>query len=295
MVVTAGQRIAEPRERGLLEAKARRDLFDVALFEFANHRKLFAAAVVGEGFEVGVQVSEGAAQVGVGGQPGAQRESHVTAFVSALRIWSAGVDIPARQRHVDGPTLATQHRDRAVLPVAPARHFEARGVRPPAAARDDVDGARHRIRTVHRRERAPHHFDSLDRVDVQRGEIEGAAAIVVGIVHPNAVQHHDRLVRVEATQIERCATAAAAGLVEMKAREVAQRIRNLEMAVELDLLARDDIDRCRKLVERARRGRCGDDEGLDGVGILRLAGAGLQQQLKLQRSRVPGTGRVRSA
>jgi hypothetical protein len=64
----------------------------------------------------------------------------------------------------------------------------------------------------------------------------------------------------------------------MKTREVAQCVRDFEILVEPDLLARDDIDRSRKLAERARRGRSSDDESLDVVGIVRLRSWGFSSR-----------------
>src|SRR5689334_43661 len=83
--------------------------------------------------------------------------------------------------------------------VAPATRVE-RAARPRAAmAREDLDDASDGVRAIQHTRRTAHDLDSLDIVEGEETEVEGAA----GIVHRDTVDQHLRVVALRAAREER--------------------------------------------------------------------------------------------
>ncbi len=114
--------------------------------------------------------------------------------------------------------------------------------RPAALARDDVDDATDRIRSIERALRPAQHLDALDRRRRKHREVEIAAG-VCGIVGANAVDQHQRLPGIAAAQADRRRRARPARLADVEARNGAQRIDQRGGIGRGDRRAIDDADR----------------------------------------------------
>ena len=125
-----------------------------------------------------------------------------------------------------------------------------------AAAREDLDHAADRFRTVQARARAADHFDAFDLVD--RQILEGDAAGCRG-ADAHAVDEHEQVVGFGAAQEQRCLLAGAAVARGRYAGQPAQQIEQRARLQALDVLACDYADRGEAVVDSHGSARRGDD------------------------------------
>ena len=108
--------------------------------------------------------------------------------------------------------------------------------------RDDVDDGADRVRAEECALGAAHDLDSFHLVRRQRREVEAAAEGV----RLDAIDHHERVVRLAAAREQRRHGAAAAVARDGEARHQAKRIGNGLRLGRLQVAARDDGDRIRR-------------------------------------------------
>ena len=157
-----------------------------------------------------------------------------------------------------GPPVFTRDLARVVR----AAHGVDRGVtlfrrRMP---RDDVDDAGQRVAAIHGRIGPARDFHALDVRDVERREIERAAARVGRVVDAHAVDQHQRVVRIRAAHVQRAGAAAAAHLVDVHAGDAAQDVAELGGLLDVEIFALEHGDVGRDVVRRGGDARAGDDD-----------------------------------
>ena len=166
--------------------------------------------------------------------------------------------VPVARRHAmakrgKGAFLAAGTGDQqAALSVA----------RPP---RDDVDHPVDRVRTPHRRARPANHFDALDVFEQRVLDLPQHAREEVR-VHAAAIHQHQQLVgkaAVEAAHADRPAVVRQA--CDVDPRRQTQGFRNVGRSRTFDVLATDDVDRCRDVVEPLRLARRAGDLDVEQV------------------------------
>ena len=126
--------------------------------------------------------------------------------------------------------------------------------------RDDVDDAGQRIAAVHGGIGPARDFHALHVGDVERREVERAAARVGGVVDAHAVDQHQRVVRVGAAHVQRARAATPADLVDVHAGHAAQQVRELGRLLDVEILALEHGDVGGDVVRRGGDARAGDDD-----------------------------------
>ena len=144
-----------------------------------------------------------------------------------------------------------QRRLRACRTRRPWRRARRSSSRAAHAPRDDVDDARERVAAVHGGIGAARDFDALDVGDVERREVERAAARVRGVVDAHAVDQHQRVVRVGAAHVQRAGAAAPADLVDVHAGHAPQQVGEFRGLLDVEILAREHGDVGGDLVRRS--------------------------------------------
>ena len=130
------------------------------------------------------------------------------------------------------------------------------------SARDDVDDATDRVRSVERRARALDDFDALD--ELRRDILDGRGSDRPR-VDAQTVHQHEHVVRFRAANEERGLLARTAEARDLNPRDEAQRIAEVRGGMANQVIARDQLDAREDLVGGRFDARGRDDDGFDGL------------------------------